>query len=105
MLQQATERAEGGGDDREDLAYEQKIARYEELANLYFQADQFAEFRAEALPQLHELMVDYVESKEFDDLVVSSIRFEVEPERHDEMIERCRELTAAWAADQRAAAR
>jgi hypothetical protein len=91
--------------DREDLSYEQKIAHYEELANLYFQADQFAEFRAEALPHLHELMVEYVESKEFDDLIVFSIRHEVEPERHDEMIDRCRELTAAWAADQRATAR
>jgi hypothetical protein len=45
-------------------------------------------------------MVEYVESKEFDDLVVHSIRLEVEPDRHDEMIERCREHTASWAADQ-----
>jgi hypothetical protein len=91
--------------DREELSYEQKIERYEELANLYFQTDQFADFRAEALPHLHELVVDYVESKEFDELVVSSIQLEVEPERHDEMIERCRDGTAAWASDQRAAAR
>jgi hypothetical protein len=90
--------------DREDLGYEQKIEHYEELSNRYFQADEFAEFRAEALPHLHELMVEYVESNEFDDLVVSSIRLEVEPERHDEMIERCRELTAAWASDQHAEA-
>jgi len=91
--------------DRDDLSYEEKIERYAELANLYFQADQFEEFRAQALPHLPELMVDYVESPEFDQLVVSSIRLEVEPERHDEMIERCRKLTGEWAADQRAAAR
>ena len=91
--------------DRDDLTYEEKIERYADLANLYFQADQFAEFRAEALPHLPELMVDYVESPEFDHLVVSSIRLEVEPERHEEMIERCRRLTGEWAADQRAAAR
>jgi hypothetical protein len=90
--------------DRGDLSYEEKIARYSDLADVYFQADQFAEFRAEVLPHLPELMVDYVESPEFDELVVSSIRLEVEPDRHEEMIERCRKLTGKWAADQRAAA-
>jgi hypothetical protein len=50
-------------------------------------------------------MVDYIESPEFDQLVVSSIRLEVEPARHEEMIERCRKHTGEWAADQRAAAR
>jgi hypothetical protein len=91
--------------DSADLTYEQKLERYRKLSNLYFQAEQFEEFRAQVLPQLPELMVDYVESPEFDELVVSSIRLEVDPERHEEMIERSRELTAAWAADQRAAAR
>jgi hypothetical protein len=91
--------------DRDDLSYEEKIERYGDLANVYFQADQFAEFRAQALPHLPELMVDYVESPEFDQLVVSSIRLEVEPARHEEMIERCRKHTGEWAADQRAAAR
>jgi hypothetical protein len=38
--------------DRDDLSYEEKIERYGDLANVYFQADQFAEFRAQALPHL-----------------------------------------------------
>ena len=91
------------GDDP-DLSYEQKLDRYAELADAYFQADRFEEFRATALPHLDELTVEYVESPEFDDLVVRAIRLEVEPERQDEMIERCRRLTAEWAADERAAA-
>jgi hypothetical protein len=57
-----------------------------------------------ALSDLDELTVEYVESPEFDDLLVRSIRLEVEPERQEEMIERCRSLTRAWAADERAAA-
>jgi hypothetical protein len=89
--------------DRDDLTYEQKLERYRELTDVYFQTAQFVEFRAEVLPQLPELMLEYVESREFDELVVSSIRLEVEPDRHDEMIERCRRLTSEWAADQRAA--
>ena len=91
------------GDDP-DLTYEEKLDRYAELADAYYQADRFEEFRATSLPHLDELTVEYVESTEFDDLVVRAIRLEVEPERQDEMIERCRSLTARWAADERAAA-
>jgi hypothetical protein len=90
--------------DSAELTYEQKLERYRELSNVYFQAERFEEFRAQVLPHLPELMADYVESPEFDELVVSSIRLEVDPERHEEMIERCRGLTSTWAADQRAAA-
>ncbi|MGH3010602.1 MAG: hypothetical protein ACRDMY_01970, partial [Gaiellaceae bacterium] len=90
--------------DREDLPYEEKLERYGELADAYFQQAEFEEFCAVALPNLDELTVDYVESPEFDDLVVTAIRLEVEPERQEEMIERCRALTRDWAADERAAA-
>jgi hypothetical protein len=49
-------------------------------------------------------VLDYVESSEFELLAERAIRLEVETERQDEMIERCRSLTKAWAADERAAA-
>jgi hypothetical protein len=91
--------------DSEQLGYEEKLERYERLADAYFQADEFAEFCAEAVPHLDELVLDYMESPQFDTVVVSAIRGEVEPERHDEMIDRCRTLVGAWAADERAAAR
>jgi hypothetical protein len=89
------------GDD-ETLSYEEKLARYEALADTYFQADEFREFSAQALPQLDELVVEYVESREFDEVVVSSMRAEVETERQEEMIERSRSSVAAWAADAKA---
>jgi hypothetical protein len=90
--------------DRADLVYEQKLERYGQLADTYFQAEEFEEFRATVLPHLDELMVEYVGSREFDDLLVHSIRLEVEPERQEEMVERCRRLVQQWAADQPAAA-
>jgi hypothetical protein len=86
--------------DREDSSYEDKLDAYGELANAYFQADEFAEFCDEALPHLDEVMTEYVESPEFgEDVLVRSIRLEVEADRQDEMIERCRSLVSAWAAD------
>jgi hypothetical protein len=91
------------GDDP-GLSYEERLGRYEELARVYFQTDEFTDFCAQALPHLDELTVEYCESPEFDAALVSSIRAEVEPERHEEMIDRCRTLVAAWAADERTAA-
>ena len=45
-----------------------------------------------------------VGSPEFDDLLVHAIRLEVEAERQEEMIERCRRHVQQWAADEQAAA-
>jgi hypothetical protein len=92
------------GDD-EQLTYKEKLERYSALADAYFQTPEFDAFCAEALPQLDEVMVEYVRSDEFDDVVVSAMRAEVEPERQEEMIERSRASLAAWAADARATAR
>jgi hypothetical protein len=89
--------------DRADLVYEEKLERYGQLADAYFQAEEFEEFRRTVLLHLDELMVEYVSDPEFDDLLVHSICLEVEPERHEEMIERCRGLVRQWVADQLAA--
>jgi hypothetical protein len=85
-----------------DLGYGEKLARYAELSDAYFQVPEFEEFCSTAIPHLDELTVEYVESAEFDQLVVRAIRLEVEPDRHEEMIERCRTLTRRWAEDERA---
>jgi hypothetical protein len=89
--------------DRQDLAYEEKLERYGQLADAYFQREAFEEFRATALAELPQVVLQYVESAEFDELVERAIRLEVEPERQEEMIDRCRTLTSDWAADERAA--
>jgi len=87
-----------------DLSYEEKLERYRKLADAYFQLDEFEGFCAEALPHLAETMVEYVESREFDDLVVQIIRTEEPEEKQERLIERSRTAVAAWAADRRASA-
>jgi hypothetical protein len=92
--------------DDETLTYEQRLGRYADLAHAYFQTTRFEEFCAEALPQLDEIMVGYVESAEFDELAVKTITTEVlEHEKHEALIERSRTNVRAWAADERAVAR
>ena len=90
--------------DRDDLSYEEKLARYARARRRLLPGGRVRGVPRGRLPHLDELTVDYVESPAFDDLVVTAIRLEVEPERHEEMIERCRSLTRRWAADERAAA-
>jgi hypothetical protein len=86
-----------------DLSYDEKLERYRALAENFFQTDAFEEFRAEALPHLEETIVEYVESPEFDDLIVHAVQLEVEPENQERLIERSRASVAAWATDRRAA--
>jgi hypothetical protein len=90
--------------DDPELSYQEKLRRYRELADSYFEAEAFEEFRTEALPNLEEQTVEYVESSDFDDLIVHAIQLEVEPENQEPMIERSRSAVAAWAEDRRAAA-
>jgi hypothetical protein len=88
--------------DSDELTYEEKLERYGELADRYFHREEFEAFRAEALPRLPELMADYVQSAEFDDLIVDTVRTGVlEPEKHEELIERSRANTRAWSAEPR----
>jgi len=47
-------------------------------------------------------MVDYVESPEFDELIVQIIRTEEPEEKQERLIERSRTAVAAWASDCRA---
>jgi hypothetical protein len=90
--------------DREDLTYAEKLDRYGQLADAYFQREHFEDFRATVLAELPEVVLEYVASAEFDELIERSIRLEVEPERHEEMIDRCRQLTQEWVGDERTAA-
>jgi hypothetical protein len=86
-----------------DLPYDEKLEHYRRLAGSYFQTELFEEFRGEALPHLEEATVDYVESPEFDRLIVEVIRTEEPEEKQERLIERSRTAVAAWAADRRAA--
>jgi hypothetical protein len=86
-------------------SYKEKLERYRILADRYFHAEEFEDFCAEVLPHLTEVVVEYVESSEFDELAVRTITTEVlEPEKHESLIERSRTNIARWAAGERAAA-
>jgi len=88
------------GDDA-SLSYEEKLAGYRRLADAYFAADEYRAFCDEAVPQADEAAVELVESAEFDEMLVSTVRSTFPPHEHDRFVEHYRGLLAAWARDQR----
>jgi hypothetical protein len=90
----------GLGDD-ESVPYEEKLDGYRRLAEEYFSADEYGAFCDEALPHAGEATVELVESPEFDELLVSTVRSTFPPHEHEQFVAHYRGLLAAWARDQR----
>jgi hypothetical protein len=89
------------GDDAE-LPYEEKLARYEELSEAFFQTEEYRAFCEQHLGHIDDVMVEIVESDEFDDIVVQSVTSTFPPHEHEQFIAHYRGLVSAWAHDQRA---
>jgi hypothetical protein len=86
--------------DRADLSYEDKIAAYKELSERYFTVPAYQEFCETHLADLDEVMVDYVQSSEFDDLLVETVVTTFPRHEHERFVSHYRGLLGAWANDQ-----
>jgi hypothetical protein len=85
--------------DREDLSYEEKLAKYRELADAYFEVDAYEEFCATRLAHLDELAHTWFTSPAFDALLVHTVRTTFPSYEHEQFIAHYRGLLAAWAKD------
>jgi len=90
--------------DRHDLGYEDKLAAYRELADDFFEVERYEEFCAEALPDLDEAMLEYVQSDDFDRLIVQTVQTTFPEHEHEHFVAHFRGLLAAWASDQQVTA-
>ena len=90
--------------DRADLSYEEKLAEYRRLADEYFEVARYQEFCDKHLPHVDEMMLEFVESPEFDRILVDTVTSTFPKHEHDKFIPHYRGLLAAWAKDQRSAA-
>jgi hypothetical protein len=86
--------------DRDDLSYEEKLEEYRKLANDFFETEQYEEFCAKNLQGVDEAMVEFIESPEFDNILVETVRTTFPPHEHDHFIGHYRGLLGAWAEDQ-----
>ena len=89
--------------DRQDLTYEDKLAEYGRLADEYFQVAAYQDFCAEHLAGLDEIVLDYVQSPEFDSLIVQTVRSTFPPHEYEQFVAHYRGLLGSWAAGERAA--
>jgi hypothetical protein len=86
--------------DRDDLSYEQKIIAYKELSERYFTVPAYEAFCDSHLANLDEVMIDFVRSQEFDDLLVETVMTTFPANEHERFVSHYRGLLGAWADDQ-----
>ncbi len=90
--------------DDPDLEYGDKLAAYQKLADAYFQREQYREFCASALPDLDAMVLEWVASSDFDDLLVQTC-VATYPQHEQEMfLAHFRGLITMWVDDQQSVA-
>jgi hypothetical protein len=87
--------------DRDDLSYEDKLARYRQLADAHFETERYTDFCASRLGHVDELVYDWVRSPEFDALLVETVMSTYPRAEHDRFVAHFRGLLGAWVNDQR----
>jgi hypothetical protein len=91
--------------DRADLSYDDKLAEYRRLADEFFETDRYLDFCASRLTHLDEITYDWVDSPEFDRLLVDTVSATYPAHEHDRFIAHFRGLLNLWLRDEQAAAR
>jgi len=86
--------------DDPDLSWNDKLGRYALLADQYFQADEYREFCSTSLASLPNLVYDWIDSPDFDDLLVETVRKTYPRAEHDRFLDHFRGLMKLWVTDQ-----
>ena len=86
-------------DDR-GLSYPDKLTAYRELSDSYFQAAEYHDFCQTVLPHLDEIVLDWVASRDFDQLLIDTVRSVYPPDEHDRFIAHLRGLLGLWVSDE-----
>ncbi len=86
--------------DDPDLSYQDKLARYRVLADDYFETARYIDFCAQALPQLDEIVYEWVSGPSFDELVVDTVRAVYPAHEQDAFIAHLRGLVSLWIRDE-----
>jgi hypothetical protein len=82
-----------------DLSYGDKLAAYARIADEHFEAERYREFCATSLASLDEIVRDWVDSPEFDTLLVDTVRATYPAAEHDRFISHFRGLLTLWTKD------
>jgi hypothetical protein len=86
--------------DREDLSYDDKLEAYRRIADEYFETERYLDFCASRLGHIDEITFDWVNSADFDQLLIDTVRSTYPPHEHDRFIDHFRGLMDLWKRDE-----
>jgi hypothetical protein len=87
--------------DRDDLSYGDKLAAYRAMADHYFDTERYLDFCASRLGDIDEIVLEYIESADFDRVLVETVTTTFPPHEHEQFVAHYRGLLGAWATDER----
>ena len=79
-----------------EMPWEEKLAGYEGLVDEYYDTQRFDEFRATQLGWLDESMWDFVQTPDFDGILVDLVRDKFPAHEHDHFIAHYRGIMSGW---------
>jgi hypothetical protein len=85
--------------DDPSLSYADKLAGYRQLADEYFEIQQYEEFCAEYLADVDEIVYDWVSSAEFQSLLRETVRATYPVHEHEKFLGHFGGLIDAWIRD------
>jgi hypothetical protein len=88
--------------DREGMGYDEKLAAYRKLADAYFESERYHDFWAGRGLRLDEIVLDWVASPGFDQLLTDTVRATYPAHEHDQFIAHLRGLLGLWVKDESA---
>ncbi len=86
--------------DRTDLGYGERLEGYRRLADDYFQTEEYEDFCAQHLGGFDEAVVEFVDSPDFDRLLVDTVRSTFPTHEHEHFVAHYRGILGAWVTDQ-----
>jgi hypothetical protein len=88
--------------DREDLSYEEKLAGYRRLADEYFEVERYRDFCDSRLAHVDEMVFDWIDSPDFDALLVNTVRSTYPAHEQERFLAHFRGLIGLWVGERAA---
>jgi hypothetical protein len=88
--------------DEPGASYGEKLGEYRRLADAYFDSERYHDFWAGKLLRLDELVLDWVASPDFDQLLVKTVKSVYPEHEHEQFIAHLRGLLSLWVRDESA---
>ena len=74
---------------------------YRAMADDYFDTERYLDFCASRLGDIDEIVLEYIESADFDRVLVETVTTTFPPHEHEQFVAHYRGLLGAWATDER----